>query len=70
MTTTTLKLQPPIQTEGFVATAVQGWQMVQLWRSRARQRRQLANLAPELLHDLGITLDAARAEIAKPFWRA
>ena len=40
------------------------------WHQRARQRTQLGALTPEQLRDLGITFDAARAEVAKPFWRA
>lgn len=42
------------------------------WEERARQRLHLARLideAPHLLHDVGLTEQAARREIAKPFWR-
>ncbi len=39
------------------------------WIERSRQRRDLANLPPELLRDIGVSdIDAIR-ESAKPFWR-
>ena len=42
-----------------------------LWRSRSVQRRQLALLAesPHLLRDLGLSVEQARREAAKRFWR-
>jgi uncharacterized protein YjiS (DUF1127 family) len=43
-----------------------------LWRERSRQRRALAELAmrnDDLLTDAGLSLDEARREAAKPFWR-
>ena len=39
------------------------------WFARSRQRRALAKLDARLLADVGITPEAARREIAKPFWR-
>ena len=39
------------------------------WSARARQRRQLSGLTPWELDDVGISVDAAAAEAAKPFWR-
>lgn len=41
-----------------------------LWDMRARSRRALAALPAERLDDLGLTRADARAEAAKPFWRA
>lgn len=41
-----------------------------LWRARARQRRQLAEMSPEMLADIGVSRAAARAEAGKPFWSA
>lgn len=43
---------------------------VALWRSRARQRRALADLSPELLNDIGVSPRQAFLESRKPFWRA
>lgn len=40
------------------------------WSERARQRRQLSGLTPRELADVGISREAAAAEVAKPFWRA
>lgn len=39
------------------------------WSERARQRRQLSSLTPRELKDVGISVEAAAAEVAKPFWR-
>jgi Domain of unknown function (DUF1127). len=33
-----------------------------------RQRRALAHLDPHLLADVGLTVDEARAEAARPLW--
>ena len=37
---------------------------------RYRQRRDLAELDPRLLADIGVTPAEARRECAKPFWSA
>lgn len=39
------------------------------WSERAKQRRQLSGLTPRELKDVGISVEAAAAEAAKPFWR-
>ncbi|MGO4851245.1 DUF1127 domain-containing protein [Phaeovulum sp. W22_SRMD_FR3] len=36
----------------------------------ARQRRQLAELEPHLLRDIGLTADEAQTEAARPRWDA
>jgi uncharacterized protein YjiS (DUF1127 family) len=43
---------------------------IALAHTRARQRRALARLEPDLLRDIGITPEQARREAAKPSWRA
>jgi uncharacterized protein YjiS (DUF1127 family) len=40
------------------------------WHERARARRALAELDPHVLEDIGLEPWRARAEAAKPFWRA
>lgn len=40
-----------------------------LWRSRWKQRRQLARLSDVMLKDIGISRSDADAEISKPFWK-
>ncbi|HEX2115500.1 MAG TPA: DUF1127 domain-containing protein [Alphaproteobacteria bacterium] len=48
-------------------------QQIQIWVSRYRQRRALADLAAmnnHLLRDIGVSLQDAEREAAKPFWRA
>ena len=47
-----------------------GWR---LWGTRRRYRaelRRLLRVGAHLLADIGLPLAAARAEAAKPFWRA
>lgn len=41
-----------------------------LWLTRARTRRQLAQLDPSLRGDIGLGNEQALAEAKKPFWRA
>jgi uncharacterized protein YjiS (DUF1127 family) len=40
------------------------------WQGRAMMRADLAALEGRLLADVGLTRRQARAEAAKPFWRA
>lgn len=43
------------------------------WRKRRGYRRDLQRLlrvGPHMLADIGLTLEEARREIVKPFWRA
>jgi uncharacterized protein YjiS (DUF1127 family) len=39
------------------------------WKNRARQRKQLACLDTRMLADIGVTLEQAKLEAAKPFWQ-
>lgn len=41
-----------------------------MWHARAQGRRQLAQMSPYMLADIGITPCQAQFEAAKPFWRA
>lgn len=41
-----------------------------VWDQRYRQRRQLQDLDPSLLRDIGVSDAEAEAEAAKPFWKA
>jgi uncharacterized protein YjiS (DUF1127 family) len=40
------------------------------WRHRHQTRRDLRDLPPHLLRDIGLTAADAEAEARKPFWRA
>ncbi len=40
-----------------------------LWRARSRQRRQLAEMSPHMLNDIGLSRYDAMQEYEKPFWR-
>ncbi|MCW5745089.1 MAG: DUF1127 domain-containing protein [Alphaproteobacteria bacterium] len=42
---------------------------LRLWRSRARERAELARFSERELHDIGISHSDALQEINKPFWR-
>ncbi len=48
-----------------------GLALIAVWRLRAEQRRQLADIAldPHMLRDLGLTQHDAAREIRKQFWR-
>jgi uncharacterized protein YjiS (DUF1127 family) len=39
------------------------------WRRRAHERRELAGLSDQMLHDIGITRGDAEFLASKPFWR-
>jgi uncharacterized protein YjiS (DUF1127 family) len=41
-----------------------------VWRQRQRDRRQLAELSPRDLHDVGLSWSDIVYEAEKPFWRA
>lgn len=51
------------------ATGARLWALVLIWRQRARQRRQLAELSDRQLSDIGIDRLQAAQEAGKPFWR-
>jgi len=42
--------------------------MVQLWRTRARFRRELAARSERELQDMGTCWSSIASEISKPFW--
>ena len=44
--------------------------LVQLWRSRAAERRLLTMLSERDLKDIGVSRAEAQVEAEKPFWRA
>jgi uncharacterized protein YjiS (DUF1127 family) len=41
-----------------------------VWRLRQRDRRQLAEMTPRDLHDVGLSWSDVVHEAEKPFWRA
>jgi uncharacterized protein YjiS (DUF1127 family) len=41
-----------------------------VWRQRQRDRRQLAEMSPRDLHDVGLSWSDVAYEAEKPFWRA
>ena len=44
--------------------------LLETWRRRLRDRRELASMSDMSLRDLGLTRSEALYEIRKPFWRA
>jgi uncharacterized protein YjiS (DUF1127 family) len=44
--------------------------MLQVWRDRSRQRRELAQWTDRDLHDVGLSWSDIASEAEKPFWRA
>ncbi len=45
-------------------------EMLQVWRNRSRQRRELAHWSDRDLHDVGLSWSDVVREARKPFWRA
>jgi uncharacterized protein YjiS (DUF1127 family) len=43
--------------------------VVQVWRARARLRRDLAALGERELQDMGTCWSSIADEVSKPFWR-
>lgn len=70
MTTLTVTRPFARHASSRVSSGLSFFELVLLWASRARQRRDLAELTAEQLDDVGIARDAAAAEAAKPFWQA
>ncbi len=70
MTTTALKNRYALRYTTVSTVLAHTWATGALWRERARQRVRLAEMSPEMLHDIGVSLSAARAEAGKPFWAA
>lgn len=52
---------------GFLA---QLGDILQVWRDRRRQRRELAQWTDRDLHDVGLSWSDIANEAEKPFWRA
>jgi len=44
--------------------------LVRLWRSRLRERRELATFDHRMRRDIGVTPSEIARECEKPFWRA
>ncbi|MDH3694094.1 MAG: DUF1127 domain-containing protein [Gammaproteobacteria bacterium] len=42
---------------------------IELWNSRARERRHLAPLDDDMLKDIGVSRAEAEIESRKPFWK-
>ena len=68
MTTSALKNRFALRHTTVSGTFAQTWTIIGLWRERARQRRDLAEMSPEMLRDIGVSPRAARAEANRPFW--
>ncbi len=72
MTTTVLKDRAVFRHATVATTSAtileRTWATLGLWRERARERRHLAEMTPQMLNDIGISRAAARAEAARPFW--
>ena len=52
---------------GFLAELAE---ILQVWRDRSRQRRELAQWTERDLHDVGLSWSDIAHEAEKPFWRA
>jgi uncharacterized protein YjiS (DUF1127 family) len=45
------------------------WRLVQVWKERSCQRRELEQLSTSLLKDIGVSKEDAINEARKPFWK-
>ena len=70
MTTTALKNRSVLHRTTVSSAFADSLATFGLWRERARQRRHLAEMSPEMLRDIGVSPSQARAEAGKPFWVA
>ncbi|WP_323781987.1 DUF1127 domain-containing protein [Thalassovita sp.] len=61
-----LNLNAPVVARFALAFAV----TVTKWHMRHHTRKALAQLPDSLLHDIGLTRDAAYTEARRPFWHA
>ena len=55
----------------FLRTPSDRESLMQVWRARIRFRQELWRLlrdSPALIEDIGLTVEQAKEEIAKPFW--
>ena len=53
-----------------VAGAISGAiETLLVWRERRRERRDLASLNDQMLHDVGLTRADIEREYRKPFWQ-
>ena len=68
MTTTALRSQPAFQHALLPSAVRSAWITLRVYRERARQRAQLAELSPGMLADIGVNEAQASAEARKPFW--
>lgn len=68
MTTSALSNRFALRHTTVSGTFAQSWTIIRLWHARARQRRDLAEMSPDMLRDIGVSPKAARAEAARPFW--
>lgn len=56
---------PPLSRVAFAAATA-----LLTWETRRQCRTALARLDPHMLNDIGISIQEAEVEAAKPFWRA
>lgn len=68
MTTTVFRNRIPLRHFRAANALGAAWTTIGLWRERARQRRKLAEMSPQMLEDIGVSVSAARAEASRPFW--
>lgn len=70
MTTRVLKNRAALHHTTLSSVLTDAWETIGLWSERARQRRHLAEMSPQMLADIGLSRSAAGAEAGKPFWLA
>ncbi len=66
---TTLILHQKWEKFSIFKTLHAATEVVQVWVDRHHQRKQLAQMTPHLLKDIGLSQAQATEEINKPFWK-
>ena len=66
---TTMILQQKATGISLVKKVIAIISAMNLWIERYHQRKQLAELEPRMMRDLGLSKAQVQAEISKPFWK-
>ena len=64
------RVPPPPRKPDPVELLQKAAALVRLWRSRLRERRELATFDHRMRRDIGVTPSEIARECEKPFWRA
>lgn len=64
----TLVMQQKCEKLSVADSILKMFVVAQHWLERNKQRKQLAQLEPHMLKDIGVTENQKKQEVSKPFW--